>query len=75
MRRIFVEELGVSERKIINSLPLENFGKNSPDINQHSCKDFIERLEEDDCQFGAVINPDGVSYYHLSYVMLNNNIF
>lgn len=69
MKRIF-EKLGVPERKILHSTPLEDFGHLPSDPNPVTCKDYVTLLREREYQFSAMISPDGVSYImHYSSIL------
>lgn len=63
VKRIFIDELAIPSSQILNSIPLEDFGGNSPEPSPLAYKKMMNLLKEEECQFGAVINPDGVSIY------------
>lgn len=58
--RILVKELGAPESFIINSKPLEDFGKKHPDPNLTYASDLVDTLKADsEIDFGVAFDGDG----------------
>ncbi|GFS81420.1 phosphoglucomutase-like protein 5 [Nephila pilipes] len=56
---VFVHRLGISQKRILNETPLEDFGGSPTDPNSVTCKSFLDLHNSKNCDFGAVISPDG----------------
>ncbi|GFQ73848.1 phosphoglucomutase-1 [Trichonephila clavata] len=59
VKEIFINHLGISEKRILNEIPLEDFGGSSTDPNSATCESFLDLEKSKRCDFGAVISPDG----------------
>lgn len=58
-RAIFIEQLGLPETAIQNSVPLPDFGGGHPDPNLTYAHSLVEVVEKNDIQFGAASDGDG----------------
>lgn len=61
VKKIFVEELGISADNAVNCVPLEDFGGLHPDPNLTYAADLVKQLEKGDHGLGAAFDGDGVS--------------
>ncbi|GFS48235.1 phosphoglucomutase-1 [Trichonephila inaurata madagascariensis] len=59
VKEIFINHLGISEKRILNEIPLDDFGGSSTDPNPSTCESFLDLEKSKRCDFGAVISPDG----------------
>lgn len=59
VKRIFLEELGCSEKNVRRIVPLEDFGGAHPDPNLTYAADLVEAVKEGDYDFGAAFDGDG----------------
>ncbi|ODV82224.1 phosphoglucomutase [Suhomyces tanzawaensis NRRL Y-17324] len=58
-RRVFVDELGLSEDSVQNSKPLPDFGGLHPDPNLTYAHTLVERVDKEGIAFGAASDGDG----------------
>lgn len=58
-RRIFVEELGLSEQSIQNCTPQPDFGGLHPDPNLTYAKTLVDNVDANNIAFGAASDGDG----------------
>ncbi|KAG0317129.1 Phosphoglucomutase-2 [Dissophora globulifera] len=58
-RRIFVEELGLPEKSIMNCVPKPDFGGGHPDPNLTYAHELVDRVEKENISFGAASDGDG----------------
>ncbi|KAG9290998.1 hypothetical protein G9A89_012870 [Geosiphon pyriformis] len=58
-KRIFVEELGLPMSTIQNFIPLPDFGGSHPDPNLTYAHSLVERVDQDNINFGAASDGDG----------------
>ncbi|XP_028170995.1 phosphoglucomutase [Ostrinia furnacalis] len=59
VQRIFVEELGASEKNVRRVVPLEDFGGAHPDPNLTYAADLVTAVKNGDYDFGAAFDGDG----------------
>jgi phosphoglucomutase len=57
--RIFVKELGLSEKSVMNSVPQLDFGGGHPDPNLTYAHELVERVQNEGIDFGAASDGDG----------------
>ncbi|KAG0030179.1 Phosphoglucomutase-2 [Podila clonocystis] len=58
-QRIFVKELGLSQKSVMNCIPLPDFGGGHPDPNLTYAHELVERVERENISFGAASDGDG----------------
>ncbi|KAG9069441.1 Phosphoglucomutase-2 [Linnemannia hyalina] len=58
-QRIFVEELGLPQKSVMNCKPSPDFGGGHPDPNLTYAHDLVERVEKENISFGAASDGDG----------------
>ncbi|ORX61085.1 hypothetical protein BCR36DRAFT_272066 [Piromyces finnis] len=58
-KRIFLKELGLSEESVMNCVPLPDFGGRHPDPNLTYAKDLVDRVQNEQFDFGAASDGDG----------------
>ncbi|KAL0821471.1 hypothetical protein ABMA28_004941 [Loxostege sticticalis] len=59
VQRVFVEELGASEKNVRRVVPLEDFGGAHPDPNLTYAADLVNAVKGGDYDFGAAFDGDG----------------
>ncbi|KAG6439746.1 hypothetical protein O3G_MSEX001042, partial [Manduca sexta] len=59
VKRIFLEELGASEKNVRRINPLEDFGGAHPDPNLTYAADLVNAVKGGDYDFGAAFDGDG----------------
>ncbi|CAH0755588.1 unnamed protein product [Diatraea saccharalis] len=59
VKRVFVDELGASEKNVRRVVPLEDFGGAHPDPNLTYAADLVEAVKNGDYDFGAAFDGDG----------------
>ncbi|KAL0870905.1 hypothetical protein ABMA27_004740 [Loxostege sticticalis] len=59
VQRVFVEELGASEKNVRRVVPLEDFGGAHPDPNLTYAADLVNAVKSGDYDFGAAFDGDG----------------
>ncbi|KAI9593608.1 hypothetical protein BDF19DRAFT_447295 [Syncephalis fuscata] len=57
--RIFLHELGLPTKSIMNCVPLPDFGGGHPDPNLTYAHELVERVEKEGITFGAASDGDG----------------
>ncbi len=63
MRRILCEELGCPANSAINCVPLEDFGGQHPDPNLTYAADLVDSMRDEQYDFGAAFDGDGVRVF------------
>jgi len=58
-RRIFVDELGLSDSVLLNCVPSETFNDGHPDPNLTYAHELVERVRKEKIAFGAASDGDG----------------
>ncbi|GJJ72295.1 phosphoglucomutase [Entomortierella parvispora] len=58
-QQIFVNELGLPQKSVMNCKPLPDFGGGHPDPNLTYAHDLVERVEKENITFGAASDGDG----------------
>ncbi|KAG0345773.1 Phosphoglucomutase-2 [Podila humilis] len=58
-QRIFVQELGLPQKSVMNCTPLPDFGGGHPDPNLTYAHELVERVEKENINFGAASDGDG----------------
>ncbi|KAG0023328.1 Phosphoglucomutase-2 [Podila clonocystis] len=58
-QRIFVKELGLPQKSVMNCIPLPDFGGGHPDPNLTYAHELVERVEKENINFGAASDGDG----------------
>ncbi|KAF9298119.1 Phosphoglucomutase-2 [Linnemannia elongata] len=58
-QRIFVEELGLPQKSVMNCKPSPDFGGGHPDPNLTYAHELVERVEKENISFGAASDGDG----------------
>lgn len=61
VQKIFLEEIGALQDNVRRIIPLDNFGEIHPDPNLTYAKDLVDKVKEDDYDFGVAFDGDGVS--------------
>lgn len=61
VKRIFLDELKTDEKSVVNATPLPDFGGGHPDPNLTYAAELVEALRNDDYDFGAAFDGDGVN--------------
>ncbi|KAF9438323.1 Phosphoglucomutase-2 [Entomortierella beljakovae] len=56
---IFVQELGLPQKSVMNCIPLPDFGGGHPDPNLTYAHELVERVEKEGISFGAASDGDG----------------
>lgn len=59
VKRIFITELGATEKNVRRATPLEDFGGGHPDPNLTYAADLVEAVKGGDYDFGAAFDGDG----------------
>ncbi|XP_053611049.1 phosphoglucomutase [Plodia interpunctella] len=59
VKRIFVDELGASEKNVRRIVPLDDFGGAHPDPNLTYAADLVAAVKDGDYDFGAAFDGDG----------------
>ncbi|KAL4705177.1 hypothetical protein ACJJTC_018423 [Scirpophaga incertulas] len=59
VKRIFVDELGASDKNVRRVIPLEDFGGAHPDPNLTYAAELVEAVKNGDYDFGAAFDGDG----------------
>ncbi|RVE49891.1 hypothetical protein evm_005484 [Chilo suppressalis] len=59
VKRVFIDELGASDKNIRRVVPLEDFGGAHPDPNLTYAADLVEAVRNGDYDFGAAFDGDG----------------
>ncbi|KAJ0174833.1 hypothetical protein K1T71_009941 [Dendrolimus kikuchii] len=59
VRRIFLDELGASEKNVRRIVPLDDFGGAHPDPNLTYAADLVNTVKGGDYDFGAAFDGDG----------------
>ncbi|KAF9208436.1 Phosphoglucomutase-2 [Haplosporangium sp. Z 27] len=57
--RIFVHELGLPQKSVMNCVPKPDFGGGHPDPNLTYAHELVERVEKEGISFGAASDGDG----------------
>ncbi|KAF9952440.1 Phosphoglucomutase-2 [Mortierella alpina] len=58
-QRIFITELGLPQKSVMNCVPLPDFGGGHPDPNLTYAHELVERVEKENINFGAASDGDG----------------
>ncbi|KAG0216371.1 Phosphoglucomutase-2 [Mortierella sp. NVP41] len=58
-QRIFVDELGLPQKSVMNCKPSPDFGGGHPDPNLTYAHELVERVEKENISFGAASDGDG----------------
>ncbi|CAO3563233.1 unnamed protein product [Mortierella alpina] len=58
-QRIFISELGLPQKSVMNCVPLPDFGGGHPDPNLTYAHELVERVEKENINFGAASDGDG----------------
>ncbi|KAG0331154.1 Phosphoglucomutase-2 [Podila horticola] len=58
-QQIFVKELGLPQKSVMNCIPLPDFGGGHPDPNLTYAHELVERVEKENISFGAASDGDG----------------
>ncbi|KAF9159316.1 Phosphoglucomutase-2 [Mortierella sp. AD010] len=58
-QQIFVNELGLPQKSVMNCAPKPDFGGGHPDPNLTYAHDLVERVEKEGISFGAASDGDG----------------
>ncbi|KAF9325933.1 Phosphoglucomutase-2 [Podila minutissima] len=58
-QQIFVKELGLPQKSVMNCVPLPDFGGGHPDPNLTYAHELVERVEKENISFGAASDGDG----------------
>ncbi|KAG0265773.1 Phosphoglucomutase-2 [Mortierella polycephala] len=58
-QRIFVNELGLPQKSVMNCIPMPDFGGGHPDPNLTYAHELVERVEKENISFGAASDGDG----------------
>ncbi|KFH71296.1 phosphoglucomutase, partial [Podila verticillata NRRL 6337] len=58
-QQIFIKELGLPQKSVMNCIPLPDFGGGHPDPNLTYAHELVERVEKENISFGAASDGDG----------------
>ncbi|KAF9314426.1 Phosphoglucomutase-2 [Podila horticola] len=58
-QQIFVKELDLPQKSVMNCIPLPDFGGGHPDPNLTYAHELVERVEKENISFGAASDGDG----------------
>ncbi|KAG0084275.1 Phosphoglucomutase-2, partial [Podila epicladia] len=58
-QQIFVKELGLPQKSVMNCIPSPDFGGGHPDPNLTYAHELVERVEKENISFGAASDGDG----------------
>ncbi|KAI1311897.1 Phosphoglucomutase-2 [Mortierella claussenii] len=58
-QQIFVNELGLPQKSVMNCVPKPDFGGGHPDPNLTYAHELVERVEKENVSFGAASDGDG----------------
>ncbi|KAF8923267.1 hypothetical protein EDD21DRAFT_448325 [Dissophora ornata] len=58
-QQIFVNELGLPQKSVMNCVPSPDFGGGHPDPNLTYAHELVERVEKENISFGAASDGDG----------------